>query len=157
MAREQQNREVETFDMVNDESDGALDWNMLRTGVAAVATVTEREFNETKDMEMFMQELLVIQIHTSTDRNAIPSVPLALNGDKVWVPRGVKVRIPRRLVGVLAQSQAKTFRTTPNPDPSADDGMIQRQSTGSSFPFSVLHDPNPRGPGWLRRVMREGC
>ena len=39
MAREQQHREVETFDMVNDEADGALDWNMLRTGVPAIATV----------------------------------------------------------------------------------------------------------------------
>lgn len=134
----------------------ALDWTQLRTGQAPIEAISEREFAETKDMEAFMQELVVIEVHRSTDKNAIPQVPVGVNGDKIWIPRGRPVRLPRKFVEVLARSQEAAFRTDDNPDPGADEGKIIRRTNGQSFPFTVIRDENPRGRAWLERMIREG-
>jgi hypothetical protein len=133
----------------------AIDYEVLRLGARPIQVVTEREYQTTAEMEAFMQERLVIVVHKGTDKNASPRVPVGLNGEKVWLPRDVPIKLPRRLVAVLAQSQEATFDTVDNPDPSADEGKIIKRRNGQTAPFAVLHDPNPRGAHWLRRVTKE--
>lgn len=150
MAREQ----TSTDFMPQGENDGVLDWKTLRLGMAALEI--DRDTRTSAEIEKFMQDELVIVIHKSTDKNAVPRVPVGVNGEVAWLPRDTKIRIPRKFVERLARSQEATFRTDDNPDPRMDEGKIIRRTNGQVFPFQVLHDPSPRGAAWLQRVTREG-
>lgn len=150
MAKEQSSTDY----MPQGENDGVMDWKTLRIGMPALEI--ERDTRTIVEIEKFMQDELVIVIHKSTDKNAVPRVPVGVNGEVAWLPRDVKIRIPRKFVERLARSQEATYRTDDNPDPRMDEGKIIRRTNGQVFPFQVLHDPSPRGAAWLQRVTREG-
>jgi hypothetical protein len=137
-------------------NDGVVSWKALRLGIAAVEVIPERDAMNTLETEKFMEDELVIVIHKSTDKNALERVPVGVNGETAWLPRDVKIRLPRKFVERLARAQEATFRTDDNPDPRMDEGKVIRRTNGQVFPFQVLHDPSPRGPAWLAKVTREG-
>ena len=142
--------------MPNGENDGILDWKTLRLGTRAIEMANEVEVRTSAEIEAFMQDELVIVIHKSTDKNALEKVPVGVNGETAWLPRDIKLRIPRMFVERLARAQEATFRTDDNPDQRMDEGKIIRRTNGQVFPFQVLHDPSPRGQQWLAKVTREG-
>lgn len=149
-------KEILSTDMMPDGDDGIISWNALRLGHAAIEPAKDGEIRTSAEIEKFMAEELVIVIHKSTDKNAVLKVPVGVNGETAWLPRDVKLRIPRKFVERLARSQEATFRTDDNPDPRMDEGKIIRRTNGQVFPFIVLHDPSPIGRTWLERVTREG-
>lgn len=150
-------RVTESLDHVSRELDGVLDFTTIRTGQPQIEAVDSREFKDLAEYEAFMQEPLVIRIHTTNDKNAPPSVYVGLNGEGGWLPRGQKIRVKRKFVERLAQSQSASFQTKNNPDPNADEGTYVQRSSGQEYPFEVLHDPSPKGHRWLARVTRQGC
>lgn len=152
MARERLSTDL----MPRGENDGILDWKTLRLGAAAIEVAGEVEVRTSAEIEAFMQEEIVIVIFKSTDKNAVERVPVGVNGETAWLPRDMKLRIPRKFVERLARAQEATFQTHDNPDQRMDEGKIIRRTNGQVFPFAVLSDPNPRGPAWLARVTREG-
>lgn len=128
--------------------------NLKLTLVAMpVATVSEREFKSTVEMEAFMQEEIVIRIHPTGDKNAPPVVPVGCNGEQVWLPRGKAISIPRKFVESLTSYEV-SFSTERARDPNSDEGMVQRTAANQPYPFTVIRDTNPRGRAWLERVMR---
>lgn len=145
----------DTSAMVDDSSNGIVDWSHLATGTQAIEVVSEREVAQDQ-MEAFMRELLVIELHDTTDKNAPIGAEVGVNGQKVFIPRCKKIRIPRAFVENLARSQPIGWRTENVRDPSAEIGTVPRRSKGASFAFTVHHDPNPVGRRWLERVIREG-
>jgi hypothetical protein len=108
------------------------------------------------EYEKFMREPIVVKIHKSTDKNASPVVPVGINGDFKWLPRGIPIRIPRCFVERLAQSQATSYRTVENTDRTSDSGMLNLKTTAHEFPFDVVSDPSRFGRRWLQRMMRQG-
>jgi hypothetical protein len=130
--------------------------------IGSIEPIDEREFNISDPegraaYEMFMSEGVVVSVHQTTDENAPPVVGVGCNGDVRWLPREIPVRIPRRFVEILAKSQERKITTKSNPDPSADEGMKTTTRQAQSYPFSVLHDPHPKGRAWLERITRAGC
>lgn len=119
--------------------------------------INEREFKDMVEYETFMHDPLVIRIHETTDKNAPPLVGSGVNGDYRWFPRGVKIRVQRKFVEVLARSHERSLKTIENPDKSVEDGMITRRSQAQPYGLQVLHDPHPKGNVWLERVTRQGC
>lgn len=106
------------------------------------------------DQEAFMQEMVEIQMSDAMDENDPQWVEVTVNGKYVRIPRGGCMRIPRTHVAVLAQ--AKQLRVlqdkVTNPDGAA--GFRERVVVKLSYPFSVTHDPNPKGPAWLRQLLQ---
>lgn len=149
-------RQMHSPDFQAPDLEGVIDYAMLKRGLAQITPVTEREFKDIAEIESFMNDLLVIEVHTTTDKNAPLIAEIGVNGDKVVIPRGRKVRIPRKFVERLAQAQSASFKTTPNPNPGADEGMITTRHNGQEYPFTVHHDPSPKGRAWLSRMVREG-
>ena len=147
---------VHSPDIVSHEMDGVLPFEMLRQGFQQVEQVSTREWKDLAEAEAFMNEMLVIEVHTSTDKNAPLSVPVGINGVWANIPRGRKVQLPRSFVEKLAQSQVRTLRTETNPDRYAEEGHVVRSVNGQEFPFTVHQDRNPKGRQWLERVIREG-
>jgi hypothetical protein len=117
--------------------------------------ISEREFRDKAEYEAFMEQPVVIVINETSDEKAPPIVFCGVNGDGRWIPRSVPVKIQRKFVERLAQSQERHYATVPNRDTSADNAMLVR-SRNVGISFHVLKDPHPRGLQWLRRVMRSG-
>jgi hypothetical protein len=139
--------------------EGVVDYKMLTQASlrSTVAPVTERELKDSIEIEKFMNEMLVIRIHDTNDKNAPPRVFVGDNGEQLWLPRKLKIRIPRRFVERLAQSHEQSFTQKRNQDPNADEGMTTASSTAQPYPFEVIYDPRGvLGQRWLRRTMREG-
>jgi hypothetical protein len=136
--------------------DGVEDYSKFRVMTDnQVEVITEREFKETQEVMQFMQDLLVIEIHRSSDQNAPTHALVGVNGEQVWLPRGRKLRVPRYFVERLARSRPRDYKTEDNPDPRADIAKRTTRQTGMDYPFNVLQDPNPRGRVWLERVIKE--
>jgi uncharacterized protein (DUF2342 family) len=154
-------RELEAADFLNKEHDGAVDFaqaaavNLVAGG--QIEPITEREWKDQAEAVAFMQEPLTIHIHTSSDKNAPPAAMAGVNGRTVWFRRGTTYKnVPRCFVESLLRSQSTTYRTQQVRDPNADEQMQTMRTTSMDYPFSVVHDPNPKGKRWLERVMREG-
>lgn len=144
-------------DHLDTENDGVLDFTHFRLNATepAIVTLEGREFKDAVEYETFMAEPVVIEIHTSTDKNAPTHALVGVNGEQVWLPRGQRIRIPRRFVERLARSQSVAYKTERNRDMDADVAMDTHKTTAMDYGFSVLRDPNPKGDQWLRRVVRE--
>jgi hypothetical protein len=138
------------------ELDGFIDYSHFKSGTPRIEQSTEREFATLAETEAFMQEKIGIELHQTTDKNAPLGAEVGINGEMVWIPRGVKVLIPRKFVERLAQSQVRSYKQVDNPNRDADDGKLTRSATGTDYAFSVLHDPNPKGKQWLTRMTRQG-
>lgn len=157
-------RATESTDFENDELRGVIDFSMLPTGGVSVqpVTVAEREFDtRTVDglaaYEKFMSEPITIKVHATADKNEPPVADISLHGIRCPIPRERPVRVPRAFVEVLARSQVRAYSQERDPNPDATEGMRTRRHGGSSYPFQVLHDPNPKGRAWLQRVMHESA
>jgi len=152
-------KEVESLKHL-DGMEGVIDYDHFQLNMGAVSKIdplSMREFKLIEEYEKFMADMLVIVIHDTTDKNASPYVPVGVNGQMLWLPRSRKIRIPRRFVERLAQSQETAYQTVRNPDISADEGMLTKHRTGQPYPFAVVFDPSKFGERWLARMMREGC
>ena len=152
-------REVESTDYLPnlDAGEQPLSWKDLKLTMVArsVATVGEREFQSSVDMEAFMHEEIVIRIHHSGDKNAPPLVPIGCNGETVWLPRGKAISIPRKFVERLCAYEL-SYSTETARDPNSNEGMTQRIRASQPYPFAVIREHNPRGRAWLERLMVGG-
>lgn len=120
-----------------------------------IATVGDREFKNTVEMEAFLQEEVMLRIHPTNDVNAPPFVPVGCNGDQVWLPRGKAISIPRKFIESLARYEA-ALTTEQQQDPNADNGYLQRTRASQPYPFAIIQDRHPKGRAWLERIMRGG-
>lgn len=105
------------------------------------------------NMERFMAEKLLIHVHDAPHEDDPQFVEVTVNGIYECIPRGETKEISRAHVAVLAA--AKQMRVEQkkivNSDGSA--GYAERAVLRLSYPFSVMHDPNPRGPAWIKKIM----
>ena len=109
--------------------------------------------NEKMAMLAFLEEPVEIVIHESTDQNAIPVIPLSINGIMQPVARGVTTKVKRKYVAQLASLKETTYKQEIRQD--ALGNVVQKMvpHTARRFPFSVINDPNPRGASWLREML----
>jgi len=103
--------------------------------------------------EQFMNEMVEIMIHESSDANAASHVTLGVNGMNMVVFRGVPTPVKRKYVEVLARMVETKYNQV------WDKREIERYEmkarTGLIYPFDVLSDANPKGAPWLRAIIAE--
>lgn len=103
----------------------------------------------------FMEERVTIRVEPLAEEFAPTVLDFYVNGRAEWVPVGQEWTLPRKYVEVIARAQPFKVRTqTGNVNDEKPENRIVR-SQRAQYPFSVLHDPNPRGREWLTRIMRE--
>ena len=105
--------------------------------------------------EAFMHEILEVEILSSGDENSAPSGILNVGGvSQPWM-RDTPIMMRRKFVEVLARcKETKYVPQDPNmSNPMATNVPIGR--TAFAIPFSVLHDPNPKGRAWLAAIKAE--
>ena len=118
-------------------------------------------FDEKAKALAFNEEELEIMIHESTNPNDEPRVFVCVNGQMTHpkygnhLPRGVPISVKRKVVERLARAKPMSFATVETVNQQGErDTKLQRHQA-QKYPFSVIHDPNPEGLSWLRRIMAE--
>lgn len=101
----------------------------------------------------FMEELVEVEVHESTDPNAEPVVDLYCNGIPQRFLRGVPIAVKRKYVQILADARQTSMTTVVKVD---GENVINRINKHSAlrYPFRVVRDDNPRGRDWLRAALQ---
>jgi disulfide oxidoreductase YuzD len=105
-----------------------------------IETVAEsRDFSKLAADEAFMNELVTVMVHATTDENQ---------------PNHVVVK--RKYVEILARmKETKYTQVTRNASAPDQIDMVARH--GLSYPFDLVEDKNPRGRAWLQNVLAEAA
>ena len=112
------------------------------------------DLRELASSEMFMNEMVTVMVHSSTDENQAPHVILNCNGTNQPIMRGVPTTVRRKYVEILAHmKETKYSQVTRNPAAPDQIDMVARH--GLAYPFELMEDANPRGRAWLTNVLAE--
>jgi len=120
-----------------------------------IETVAEsRDFSKLAADEAFMNELVTVMVHSTTDENQPNHVVVNCNGMNQPLIRGVPTTVKRKYVEILARmKETKYTQVTRNPSAPDQIDMVARH--GLSYPFDLVEDKNPRGRAWLQNVLAE--
>ena len=102
----------------------------------------------------FNEELIDVMLHESTDPVAENPVFTACNGVTQYFYRGQVQTVKRKFVAILAAAKEHAIST---PEYTQQDGgraMSIRRTSSLKYPFSVISDPNRRGPAWLKGLIQ---
>jgi len=67
--------------------------------------------------------------------------------------RGVVYEVPRYIAEAAAHAKIQTLEQSSHPNNPYE--IVQRLRDTFYYPFEVVHDPNPKGRGWLEKVMSD--
>jgi hypothetical protein len=120
-----------------------------------IETVAEsRDFSKIAADEAFMNEMVTVMVHSTTDENQPNHVVVNCNGMNQPLIRGVPTTVKRKYVEILARmKETKYTQVTRNPAAPDQIDMVARH--GLSYPFDLIEDNNPRGRAWLQNVLAE--
>jgi hypothetical protein len=122
-----------------------------------IETVAEsRDFSKLAADEAFMNELVTVMVHATTDENQPNHVVVNCNGMNQPLIRGVPTTVKRKYVEILARmKETKYTQVTRNASAPDQIDMVARH--GLSYPFDLVEDKNPRGRAWLQNVLAEAA
>ena len=122
-----------------------------------IETVAEsRDFSKLAADEAFMNELVTVMVHSTTDENQPNHVVVNCNGMNQPLIRGVPTTVKRKYVEILARmKETKYTQVTRNASAPDQIDMVARH--GLSYPFDLVEDKNPRGRAWLQNVSAEAA
>lgn len=106
------------------------------------------------EMMAFLEEMVIINIHESSDPTDDDPVPVGNNGRMVYIKRGKNFIVKRKYVSQLLRAKPQHVKT--NVVRSGDDvqnRVIKRSAM--RYPFSVVRDDNPLGQAWLKKILQE--
>lgn len=119
--------------------------------------VTDRPIDKSKaGMLAFMEEELVVQVHETTDVTDDPVPCVTNDGVNQFFIRGQEQTVKRKFVEVLARAKKTTYTQQLAKDSAGNDFYRNVPHTVPRYPFTVMHDPNPRGAAWLKALRAEG-
>jgi len=120
-----------------------------------VETVSESlDFRSLAASEAFMNEMVTVMVHSTTDENQPPQVIINCNGMNQPIMRGYPTAVRRKYVEILARmKETKYSQVTRNPSAPDQIDLVARH--GLSYPFELVEDANPRGRAWLQNVLAE--
>lgn len=122
-----------------------------------IETVAEsRDFSKLAADEAFMNEMVTVMVHSTTDENQPNHVVVNCNGMNQPLIRGIPTTVKRKYVEILARmKETKYTQVTRNPSAPDQIDMVARH--GLSYPFDLVEDKNPRGRAWLQNVLAEAA
>lgn len=105
------------------------------------------------DEMAFMNEMVTVRVHPSTDRNAHPLPDVYVNGRVQRFPRGEEIQVRRCFVERLALGRMTTFNNQKVKGPDGEDKYVYPAHTAEVYPFTVIND-TPKGEAWLKNLLR---
>lgn len=105
--------------------------------------------------EAFNAEILTVVVQTTTNPNDEPIPCVRVGGVTQYFMRGVKQKVKRMFVEGLARAKPVSVDTREITDQDGFRATRVDTRIGLKYPFSVLHDPNPKGAAWLEKILAE--
>lgn len=106
------------------------------------------------DQEAFMRDELEVFFNEPNNENEASFVEVNVNGDYRMVIRGNTAMLRRYHVAVLAQAKQSRVRQKKIVNPDGSMGFQEENVLALTYPFQVMHDPNPKqGVPWLRSLL----
>src|ERR1035437_3267819 len=122
---------------------------------AHIEKVPEKAFDKAVAQEAFMNEIVLVRLHETTNENDPAHTILSVNGINQPVFRGAVTPMRRMHLEVLARSWETRFtqpaRDNSNPEP----GNQLMGRSAHSYPFEIIEDKNPLGRAWLEKILHE--
>jgi hypothetical protein len=118
-------------------------------------TIDAFNYKEIVDLEAFMNEPVLVEIDTTTEKNAEQTVQLSVNGVNQFLFRGKPHWIKRKYLEVLARCKPETITTPEYTNGNGDKATRIDKHPGHKYPFRVHKDPNPKGYSWLQQIIAE--
>lgn len=115
--------------------------------------VATTDLNKVAADEVFMNELVTIRVHGTTDPNQPPYVVVSCNGVNQPIVRGKPQQVRRKYVEILAHMKETKYQQVQ--DPRELERIDLRDTTALAYPFEVLQDASPKGKAWLEHVLNE--
>jgi hypothetical protein len=112
------------------------------------------KFKEVAELEKFMNEILTIVVHPDISDGALPVICPNVNGINQPIIRGKQVNVKRKYVEVLARTRTTRYEQA-TPDARKPENIQMTENAAISYPFAVVHDPNPRGRDWLEAIIAQ--
>lgn len=114
----------------------------------------------------FMEEPVTIRLEPSSDANAATAFPVWCNGKRAevfqqgrwdeigYLPVGRVLVVRRKILEIIIRAKVDTVHTkVQEMDSERPNNVIQR-FTSPVHSFSIISDPNPRGPQWVAELRR---
>ena len=111
--------------------------------------------NDKLAMLAFMEEEVLLLVHETTDKLAVPIPKVTNDGTNQYFIRGQEQQVKRKFIEILARCKATTFTQEKGVDGLGNEVYLYIPHTALAYPFSVLQDSNPRGLAWLKAVLAE--
>lgn len=119
-----------------------------------IEVVADANIAGAADLEAFMNEVLTIVVYEDNVEGSLPIVEPIVKGMKQVIVRGANSKVRRKYVEALARSRTTKFDQVQR-DMTDRSSMAMKPKSRMTYPFSVIHDPNPRGPAWLKAILAE--
>lgn len=105
------------------------------------------------DLEAFMNEPVTVVVSGGSDEYSRDFVELRVNGILQLVKVDEPQTIKRKYIEKLARAKNTAFDQNLNVMDESMNSMRRRHSL--KYPFQVVQDSNPKGPGWLKQILSE--
>ncbi len=107
------------------------------------------------DQEAFMRDEMEIMLMEPNNENEAQFCEVNVNGDyRLLLRNGEPQKLRRYHVAVLAQAKQSRVRQKKIVAPDGSMGFQEENVLALTYPFSVIHDPNPKqGAPWLRQML----
>lgn len=105
------------------------------------------------DLEAFMNQILLVYIHPSQNKEDNPVLTPSVNGRNQPIIRGQNSQVKRKYVEVLARNRHTGYDQII--DPLNPEKYVMQPCMVVKDPFTVRHDPSPRGSDWLYGILSE--
>lgn len=121
-----------------------------------IQLVSESDLAKTAADDAFMMQKVRIMLMETTDRLAAPYGDFGVEHIRAIIPRGVPMEVPRCIVEVIARMREDRYTQSMDRDGDGEITMNNlRKHSGLAYPFTVLKDPDPRGPTWLANILAD--
>lgn len=111
--------------------------------------------DEKAEIEKFMSEKINVIVLESADDSDDEIVQTWVNGRVQRFLRGTPQWVRRCYVEALARAKRTTYRQVLDERLGTQAFNQMRPNHTMAYPFTVLEDPNPKGPAWLKGVLAE--
>jgi hypothetical protein len=120
-----------------------------------VQAETKRQDQEKLATMKFMNDMLKIHIHSTTNKNDESVFEFIVNGKVFFFHRNETKTVPRYVVDRMARCRPTTFTDHEVINKDGVKDIMYTPHTALRYPFSVIEDPHPRGREWLEATMME--
>lgn len=136
---------------------------MKSTGAAreslakSIIEPVDRVFQDPEKMAMleFMNDNVTVHIHATTNKEDEQIFEVTVNGKIELFRRNETKTVKRYIVDRLARIKPTHYKQKEVVNREGIREIEHIPTTGLRYPFSIRHDPHPKGPDWLRSVLAE--